>query len=411
MSNFEKIFNKEGLVIPNYDKSDIVDLVRLLYNYCGMNFKETKSIHDLRKYVSNKKHIVLILVDGMGSDLLDKVPNKGILYKNKVLDIQTVFPTATGCVLTSFATAKYPSSTGIFGWFGYNRKLNLNYYTLLTKERKSKEDLKVNLKKIFIRPSIFNSLKKRTIVLQPNHLLNSQYTNYCASLSIRKGYSDYDEAVNIIKNEIGGEEATFTYLYIPFVDTLEHQNGPYSKPVYNEVGKIEKYIEKLLPLPNNTEIIVIADHGQIPINEVVYMEYEKLDGYKFTPKANVYDGIRVNKIVFINPSLSEKIIKKKINVKLKKWLNYLIYCDSDPSGGDEGTIRHTLMQAEKLKNNILNNYARYLGHDFQGLTLEKLRIIINEYRTRLLAKEFQKKSNLLYLDDELYNERAGRRGR
>ena len=136
MSDFEKIFNKESFVIPNYDKPDIVDLVRLIYNYSGMNFKETKSMQEIKKYVSNKKHIVLILVDGMGVDLLNKIPNKELFYKNKVMDIQTVFPTATGCVLTSVATAKYPSSTGIFGWFGYNRRLNLNYYTLLTKERK-----------------------------------------------------------------------------------------------------------------------------------------------------------------------------------------------------------------------------------------------------------------------------------
>ena len=279
MSDFEKIFNKESFVIPNYDKTDIVDLVRLIYNYSGMNFKETKCMQELKKYVLNKKHIVLILVDGMGSDLLDNMTNKGLFYNNKKMDIQTVFPTSTGCVLTSVATSKYPSSMGIFGWFGYNRKLDLNYYTLLTKERKSKEDLNINLKKIFKRPSIFNELKRKTIVLQPNHLLDSKYTNYCAASNIRKGYSDYDEAMDIIKKEINSKDDTFTYLYIPYVDTLEHQNGPYSKLVYDEVEKIEKHMEKLFPLNDDIEIIVIADHGQIPINNVVYMDLNKYDKY------------------------------------------------------------------------------------------------------------------------------------
>ena len=32
-------------------------------------------------------------------------------------------------------------------------------------------------------------------------------------------------------------------------------------------------------------------------NEIIYMEYEKLDGYKLTPKTNVYDGIRDRKSV------------------------------------------------------------------------------------------------------------------
>ena len=305
MSDFEKIFNKESFVIPNYDKTDIVDLVRLLYNYSGMNFKETKSMQEIKKYVSNKKHLVLILVDGMGVDLLNKIPEKKLFYKNKVMDIQTVFPTATGCVLTSIATAKYPSSTGIFGWFGYNRKLNLNYYTLLTKERKSKEDLNINLKKIFNRPSIYNELKRKTIVLQPNHLLDSKYTNYCASSNIRKGYSDYDEAMDVIKKETNSKEDTFTYLYIPYVDTLEHQNGPYSKLVYDEVKKIEKNIEKLFPLNDDTEIIVIADHGQIPINNVVYMDLNKYDKYFYA-----YPSIDMGTSTFF--------VKKDMNKEFEK---------------------------------------------------------------------------------------------
>ena len=279
MSNLERLFNKEGFIIPNYDNPDIIDLVKLIYSYCGMNYKETKGMKEIKQYVSNKKHIVLILVDGMGSDLLDKIPNKGLFYNNKKMNIQTVFPTATGCVLTSVATAKYPSSTGIFGWFGYNREQNLNYYTLLTKERKSKEDLSINLKKIFVRPSIFNCLNRKTTFLQPDNICNSKYSNYCASISIRKGYKDYEEAMNIIKKDIFSNEETFTYLYIPFVDTLEHKNGPYNELVYDEINIIEKSIENLLPLDVNTEIIIMADHGQIPISKIVYMGLNKYDKY------------------------------------------------------------------------------------------------------------------------------------
>jgi hypothetical protein len=146
-------------------------------------------------------------------------------------------------------------------------------------------------------------------------------------------------------------------------------------------------------------------------NEIVYMEYEKLDGYKLTPKTNVYDGIKVNKIIFINPSLSEKIIKKKIDVKVKRWLDYIRFCDEDPNGGDEGEIRRSLMQAEKLRVNILNTYAKYLGHDYQGLTLKKIQIIINEFRMRLFSKQFSRKQDLFYLDEDMQEKSSGRRGR
>jgi len=147
-------------------------------------------------------------------------------------------------------------------------------------------------------------------------------------------------------------------------------------------------------------------------NEIVYMEYEKLKGYKLTPKADIYDGIRVNKIIFINPSLSEKIIKKKINVKIKKWLAYLKTIEEDPSSADEGTLRQSLMQAEKLRVNILNNYTKYLGNTYQSLTLKKIQLIVNELRIKLFTKTLAKKTDLFYLDKDLEKEtKTGKRGR
>ena len=34
-------------------------------------------------------------------------------------------------------------------------------------------------------------------------------------------------------------------------------------------------------------------------NEIVYFEYDKINGYKVTPKAKKKDSIEVNKIIFV----------------------------------------------------------------------------------------------------------------
>ena len=51
VNSFEKIIKKEGLQIPNYNKENIIDVVRLVYNYCGMNYKETSSMKKLKQYL------------------------------------------------------------------------------------------------------------------------------------------------------------------------------------------------------------------------------------------------------------------------------------------------------------------------------------------------------------------------
>ena len=137
--------------------------------------------------------------------------------------------------------------------------------------------------------------------------------------------------------------------------------------------------------------------------EVIYLEYDKIKGYNITPKSNIYDAITVNKIVFVNPSLSEKIIKKKISIKLKNLLKYLE--DIDNSGStDEDGVRQSLMDAERLKLMILNEYRKYLGNTYQSLTLKKIQIIINQLRIKLYNIINDKRRTILddlyYLDEE-----------
>lgn len=139
-------------------------------------------------------------------------------------------------------------------------------------------------------------------------------------------------------------------------------------------------------------------------NEVVYLEYDKMDGYKVSPKVSRKDEIEVSKIVFVNQEFSEKIIRRKIDKKIEYLLKQLKLIDEDDSG-NEGTIRKSLMDAEKLRLQIINNYVKYLGHTYKGLTLEKLQIIINQLRYKLyMIQDIQKE---MYYESE----REGRRGR
>lgn len=119
--------------------------------------------------------------------------------------------------------------------------------------------------------------------------------------------------------------------------------------------------------------------------EIVYLEYDK-NGYKITPKKNKKDTIEVNKIVFVSPTLTEKLIKKKIERKIEKLLYELNKIDIDDESSDEGNttmIRNMLEESEKLRINIINNYKKYLGNSYSTLTLKKMQIITEGYRAKL----------------------------
>lgn len=138
---------------------------------------------------------------------------------------------------------------------------------------------------------------------------------------------------------------------------------------------------------------------------LVYFEYDKVDGYKVNPKVKKKDEIEVSKIVFINPELSEKIIRRKVDTKILNLLKVLKEIE-DTGDNDEGIIRRSLMDAEKLRLQIINNYIKYLGNTYQSLTLKKIQVIINELRFKLYTLKEIERYN--YYEEE---EKESRRGR
>ncbi len=144
--------------------------------------------------------------------------------------------------------------------------------------------------------------------------------------------------------------------------------------------------------------------------EIVSFELEKLDGYQVKPKTKKNDSIEVSKIIFVNREFSEKIIRKKIDKKISALLEELKVIDEDDSGNNEGAIRKSLMDAEKLRLQIINTYVKYLGHTYEGLTLKKLQIIIEQLRYKLYYIEMIKRE--IYMNQMGYGkEKEGRRGR
>ena len=148
--------------------------------------------------------------------------------------------------------------------------------------------------------------------------------------------------------------------------------------------------------------------------ENIYFEYDKVDGYTVNPKTKKKDSIEVSKIIFVNDSMSEKIIRKKIDKKIAYLLEQLKLIDDD-SNPDEGGIKRSLMDAEKLKLQIINNYVKYLGNTYQSLTLKKIQIIINQLRFKLYTiRDIEREHNLFFERENNnieYEEKQSRRGR
>lgn len=118
--------------------------------------------------------------------------------------------------------------------------------------------------------------------------------------------------------------------------------------------------------------------------EIVYIDYDKLAGFNITPKNNVkYDGIVVNKMIIIKPSLIEKVLKRKIKNKLNLYLNLIIKMIDDETDADGDTFREALNDLSRYKNIINYKYKKYLDDKYFNLLQKKIELLEYELNTKL----------------------------
>ena len=119
--------------------------------------------------------------------------------------------------------------------------------------------------------------------------------------------------------------------------------------------------------------------------EILYLDYNKLKGFDFTPKNNAkYDGIVVNKMVIIKPSMIEKVLKRKIKRKLDLYLKLIInFIDSD-DGTDTSALREALNDLSRYKNIVEYKYRKYLDEKYLQILLKKIAVLEYELNSRLM---------------------------
>ena len=151
----------------------------------------------------------------------------------------------------------------------------------------------------------------------------------------------------------------------------------------------------------NNHYLIVKEKNK---KEIDYFEYDKLDGFNMTSKnknIKLKDAINVNKMVMVNPSMVEKLIYKKINIRMKKLINLIfnIY-DSDDDPGS--SMMQALNEIEKFKREMINKYLNYMN---------KKQLSNLEDKIRMLESEVTKKSYVINensIEEEVYETRKSR---
>ena len=98
------------IVFPNYDHSilNLINSILRKYNV-QTNYKGLPVLDE--KLKENHDNIVLIILDGMGNNILENISKNGFFNKNKIDKITSVSPSTTTAAITTYYSGKPPIET------------------------------------------------------------------------------------------------------------------------------------------------------------------------------------------------------------------------------------------------------------------------------------------------------------
>lgn len=234
------------------------------------------SLHKLdAELIKFYKNVVLIVFDGMGTDMLERnLPKSNFLRKHRVDNLTSVFPSTTAAAMTSYYTGVSPNEHGWLGWSLYFKEFcraidiftNVDSYTKTPISKLSAAEFVMPYETIYreISESIIGDIQTYTIA-PPG-------VNIYGDGNFHKTADKFERVTELIKLICAVEQNTFTYVQWNSPDDTAHREGCYSDRVTDKLTALSSHIEELGSSLTDTLIIVTADHGMVDITEEIRID-------------------------------------------------------------------------------------------------------------------------------------------
>ncbi|MBQ1476859.1 MAG: alkaline phosphatase family protein [Erysipelotrichaceae bacterium] len=260
-----------------YYGESILTYIASIRSYYGLSssYPSNEKLDALLRQKAPEK-IFLLLVDGMGSRLLEqKLEEDAFLRRHMTYKTVSVFPPTTTAATTSILTGKSPNETNWLGWMQYVREVDDIIVPFQGKSYYSHRQYDPSLMyQLYPVKPIAEELREKGV--KAKEVYPAFREGGCAS---------FHEVCERLK-ELDKSDVSFVYAYYDEYDTIMHQYSPSGKQSDEYLLYVNGEIEELSKaLDEKTMLIVTADHGQIDIEKVFNLKNGPLDKYLRRPPA------------------------------------------------------------------------------------------------------------------------------
>lgn len=276
MSDSERLLGwfADGLLRrPGTEGPTLVDVARAVARLCGAgDISDDPGVARMAERIGPAEHYVFVLVDGLGLNLIDRLPAEAFLRRQPALRLQTVFPSTTAAALTSLATGEWPGCHAVPGWWTYLPNHSLTATILPFVERYSERplaELGVSIAEAFPVAPLAARFGRRARAFMPRSIAHSVYSTYARNGIPTTPYALFSEGVEgVLQMVRGTAPPTYSSLYTAVVDAAAHRGGLASEGLRGALDLVDRELARLAAgLSRDARLIVTADHGMIDVPE------------------------------------------------------------------------------------------------------------------------------------------------
>ncbi len=267
-------FESGLLVHPCSGEPGFADLVRAFQLAGGAPEREglDGNARSLAALVGEARHHVLVLVDGLGAELVERLPPGSFLRNNLARTLRAVFPATTASALTTLATGLWPCDHCIPGWWTRLTRQELSAVSLLFTERASGRplsELGIAPSTLYPVPSAWPGLDLDFHSVLPGEIAGSVFAGYLAGGTPRVPYTTLERAMLVAENLVAGaDRPAFVYVYLPQLDTLLHGAGSSDPRIDALVLDLDARLGGLAKaLGSRARLVVTSDHGLVDVRQ------------------------------------------------------------------------------------------------------------------------------------------------
>ncbi|MFZ5492294.1 MAG: alkaline phosphatase family protein [Pseudomonadota bacterium] len=218
--------------------------------------------------LAGTRSLVLLIIDGLGSEYLAHASPAGPLSNNLLGDLQSVCPATTAAAVTTFFTGRSPASHGLLGWFTPFEARDEVVLPLLAQARNGRSLPASDLATLYRSPPLAARLARECHVVTARRLVGSAYSRHHAGPAQVHGYRSLGGLFGQLEHLLRADgPPRYVHAYWPQLDKLAHEHGIGHRRTREHLREIEAQLARFLKTIAGTDalLLVTSDHGFVDI--------------------------------------------------------------------------------------------------------------------------------------------------